>query len=57
MARQGCEGAEEGATEEERAMEKFMILHCGFENPTPEIMEAWGRWFESIAHRQVDQGG
>jgi len=23
-------------------MKKFMMLHYGFENPTPEIMEAWG---------------
>ncbi len=34
-----------------------MILHFGFEKPTPEIMEAWGKWFESIADKQVDQGG
>jgi hypothetical protein len=38
-------------------MKKFMILHYGFEPPTSEIMEAWGKWFESIADRQVDQGG
>jgi hypothetical protein len=38
-------------------MKKFMILHFGFEQPTPEIMEAWGTWFESIADKQVDQGG
>ncbi len=34
-----------------------MILHFGFEKPTPEIMEAWGKWFESITEIQVDQGG
>ncbi len=38
-------------------MKKFMFLHFGFEKPTPEIMEAWGKWFESIADKQVDQGG
>jgi len=38
-------------------MKKFMILHFGFEKPTPEIMEAWKKWFESIADKQVDQGG
>jgi hypothetical protein len=38
-------------------MKKFMILHFGFEKPTPAIMEAWGQWFESIADKQVDQGG
>ncbi len=38
-------------------MKKFMFLHFGFENPTPEIMGAWGKWFESIADKTVDQGG
>lgn len=38
-------------------MKKFMLLHFGFEKPTPEIMEAWGEWFDSIADRTVDQGG
>ena len=38
-------------------MKKFMLMHFGFEQPTPEIMAAWGKWFESIADRQVDQGG
>ncbi len=38
-------------------MKKFMLLHFGFEKPTPEIMQAWKAWFESIAHRQVEQGG
>ena len=33
------------------------MLHFGFEKPTPEIMAAWGKWFESIADKQVDQGG
>jgi hypothetical protein len=34
-----------------------MFLHIGFEQPTPEIMEAWKAWFASIASIQVDQGG
>ena len=34
-----------------------MLLHFGFENPTPEIMAAWGKWFESIADRSVENGG
>jgi len=38
-------------------VKKFLILHIGFEQPTAEIMEAWGAWCESIADRQVDQGG
>ena len=38
-------------------MKRFMILHFGFETPTPEIMAAWKAWFESIADRQIEQGG
>jgi hypothetical protein len=38
-------------------MKKFMLLPFGFVKPTPEIMEAWHAWFESIADRTVEQGG
>lgn len=38
-------------------MKKFMLLHFGFEKPTPEIMEAWGKWFESTADKTAGQGG
>jgi len=38
-------------------MSKYMMLHVGFEKPTPEIMEAWGKWFESVADRSVEHGG
>jgi hypothetical protein len=38
-------------------MKKYLLLHFGFENPTPEIMEKWGKWFESITDISVDQGG
>ena len=34
-----------------------MLLHFGFEKPTPEIMAAWGKWFESIADKTVENGG
>jgi hypothetical protein len=34
-----------------------MLLHFGFEKPTPEIMEAWGKWFQSVADVSTDQGG
>ena len=34
-----------------------MLLHFGFEKPTPEIMSAWNNWFESISDIQVHQGG
>jgi hypothetical protein len=38
-------------------MKRFMLLHVGFEKPTPEIMAAWGKWFESAAEKTMDQGG
>lgn len=38
-------------------MKKFMLLHVGFEKPTPEIMEAWGKWFQSVADDSVEHGG
>ena len=38
-------------------MKRFMLLHFGFEPPTPEIMEAWGKWFQSIADKTVENGG
>jgi hypothetical protein len=34
-----------------------MLLHYGFEKPTPEIMANWGKWFESIAQKTLDLGG
>ncbi len=37
-------------------MKKFLILHYGFEKPTPEDMGKWNQWFESIADRQVEKG-
>jgi hypothetical protein len=41
----------------ESAMKKFVLLHYGFEKPTPEIMEAWGRWFEAMKGNIVDMAG
>ncbi len=38
-------------------MKRFMLLHFGFEKPTPEIMAAWNKWFESVAGKTVDNGG
>ena len=38
-------------------MKKFMLLHMGFETPTPEIMAKWHAWFETIASKQTAQGG
>ena len=38
-------------------MKRFMLLHFGFEKPTPEIMAAWGKWMEMVADRVVEHGG
>lgn len=38
-------------------MKKFLMLHFGFKTPTPEIMGAWGKWFEEIKGHNVDMGG
>ena len=37
-------------------MKKFIFLSVGFVPPTPEIMEAWGKWFGSLADKTVDGG-
>jgi len=37
-------------------MKKFVLLHYGFEKPTPEIMAAWGAWFEAVKNNIADMG-
>ena len=37
-------------------MKKFIILHYGFETPTPEVMAPWNAWFEKYADIQVERG-
>ncbi len=38
-------------------MKRFMLLHYGFQKPTPEIMSAWGDWMKSTADRTVEHRG
>ena len=38
-------------------MKRYMLLHFGFEKPTPEIMAAWGKWLDSVADKAVEHGG
>ncbi len=40
----------------ERDVKNFLVLHYGFEKPTPEEMGAWNKWFESIADKEVERG-
>jgi hypothetical protein len=37
-------------------VKKFVLLTYGYEPPTPEIMDAWGKWFGTIKDKLVDQG-
>jgi hypothetical protein len=38
-------------------MKQFMLLHVGFEPPTPEIMQAWRIWFEDNGERTLENVG
>jgi hypothetical protein len=38
-------------------MKRYMLLHVGFERPTPEIMANWRKWFESVAPKTVENAG
>ncbi len=37
-------------------MKKFLLLYHGYEEPTPEIMDAWQSWFAKVGDRFVDSG-
>lgn len=38
-------------------MKRYMLLHVGFEPPTPEIMARWKAWFEKVAPQTVENVG
>ena len=38
-------------------MNRFVLLHYGFETPTQKIMDGWNRWFTSIADQTVENVG
>ena len=35
-------------------MKKFLILQTGYETPSDEIMQSYGKWFASIQDKTVD---
>ena len=37
-------------------MKKYMVLNYGFEEPTPEVAQAWMAWFAGVGDRMVDSG-
>lgn len=37
-------------------MPKYVFVHHGYEEPTPEVMDAWMAWFGEISDSVVDQG-
>lgn len=44
------------ADDMESSVKRFVFLTYGFEPPTPEIMAAWSKWFDSIKDNIVDMG-
>ena len=38
-------------------MKKFVLMHVGFEKPSPEDMAKWGEWFGSVAGATVENIG
>lgn len=38
-------------------MNRFVLVHIGFEQPTPQVMEAWQMWFDSIADITLENVG
>ena len=37
-------------------VKKFLMLHYGYEEPTPQIMAAWGAWFAKVGDHFADMG-
>jgi hypothetical protein len=37
-------------------MKKFVFIYVGYVDITPEVGQAWGEWFASIAEHIVDSG-
>jgi hypothetical protein len=37
-------------------MKKFVFLFKGFTQPTPEIMQSWMQWIESVEDKVADMG-
>jgi hypothetical protein len=37
-------------------MKKFIFLYKGFMQPTPEIGQAWMKWFEEVGDKMIDGG-
>jgi hypothetical protein len=40
----------------EAPMKKFLMLAYGYEEPTPDVMQAWGAWFAKVGDRFLDSG-
>jgi hypothetical protein len=38
-------------------MKRYMLLHIGFQQPTPELMARWKAWFESVESMTVENVG
>lgn len=38
-------------------MKRYLLLHYGFVEPTPEIMEGWNSWFTEVGDNLVEMAG
>ena len=38
-------------------MKKFVLLHYGFEKPSPEMMKEWQKWFASVQDKTLANHG
>jgi len=38
-------------------MKKFALVQYGYREPTPDIMDAWMKWFASIGDKTVENVG
>jgi hypothetical protein len=50
------DGASQRGPGEGETVKKFLMLHYGYEEPTPEMMAAWEGWFAKVGDHFADMG-
>jgi hypothetical protein len=38
-------------------MKRYLLMHLGFERPSPEVMAAWQAWFQAVSARTTENVG
>lgn len=38
-------------------MKKFVLIHYGFQKPAPDMMAAWGKWFDDTKGNTIENFG